>query len=311
MKAIRIHSFGDASVLKYEEAPLPDIRADDVLVRVGAAAVNPVDWFIRYGHMAEWIPHSLPLILGCDVSGVVESVGEGVSDWAAGDEVFARTDLARDGTYAEYVAVRAADVAPKPDDLDHVEAAAIPHAALTAWQALFEIGHLATGQRVLIHAAAGGVGSFAVQLAKWRGAEVVGTASANHLAFVEGLGADEVVDYTAVRFEEVVQDADVVLDAVGGDTQSRSWAVLRPGGVLVSLVEPPSQETAAHRGVRASLLATQANAAQLVELRQLVGAGQLKPFVSTVLPLDEVREAHRQSETRHTQGKIVLRVRDR
>lgn len=308
MRAVRIHSYGDPSVLKYEDAPQPSTRHDDVLVRVHAAAVNPVDWFIRYGHMAQWIPHSLPLILGCDLSGVVESVGVGVSEWTVGDEVFARTDLTRDGTYAEYVTVRAADVAPKPAEVDHVAAAGIPHAALTAWQALFEVGALVAGQRVLIHAAAGGVGSFAVQLAKWRGAEVAGTASANHLAFLEALGVDTVIDYTAVRFEDVVSEVDLVLDAVGGETQSRSWAVLRAGGVLVSLVEPPSQDVAAQHGVRAALLGTQANAAQLVELGRLVSAGHLKPFVSTVFTLQEAREAHRLSETRHAQGKIVLRV---
>ena len=308
MRAVRIHSYGDASVLSHEDAPRPSIGRDDVLVRVHAASVNPVDWFIRYGYMAQWFSHSLPLILGCDVSGVVESVGDEVTQRAVGEEVFARTDLARDGTYAEYVAVRAADVVPKPQESDHLEAAAIPHAALTAWQALFEVGGLAEGQRVLIHAAAGGVGSFAVQLAKWRGAEVVGTASANHLAFLEQLGTDEVVDYTAVPFEDEVRDVDLVIDAVGADTQNRSWSVLRPGGTLVSLVEPPSQEIAARHGVRASLLAAEANASQLTELAGLVSAGKLRPFVGTVLPLQDVREAHRLSETRHAQGKIVLRV---
>jgi NADPH:quinone reductase-like Zn-dependent oxidoreductase len=308
MRAVRIHAYGDPSVLQYEEAPDPTIGRDDVLVRVHAAAVNPVDWAIRYGYLAQWFSHSLPLILGCDVSGEVEAIGGDVVECAVGDEVYARTDLVGDGTYAEYVAVRAADVAPKPPGLDHVQAAAIPHAALTAWQALFDHGQLAEGQMVLIHAAAGGVGSFAVQLAKWRGAKVVGTASANHLAFLDRLGVDEAIDYTAVHFEDVVKEADVVLDAVGGETQKRSWTVLKPGGVLVSLVEPPSEETAAAHGVRVAMVATRANASQLTELAGLVSSGALEPFVSTVLPLAEVREAHRLSETRHTQGKIVLQV---
>lgn len=308
MKAVRIHEYGDPSVLRYEEAPRPTIREGEVLIRIEAAAVNPIDWKTRYGFLSQWFSHSLPLILGWDVSGVVEAVGDSVTQCAVGDDVFSLADPARDGAYAGYIAVRAADVAPKPPALDHLEAAAIPLAGLAAWQALFDFGGLAQGQTVLIHAAAGGVGTFAVQLAKCRGTRVVGTASENHLGFLYGLGVDEAIDYNRVRFDEAVRDVDVVLDAVGGETQHRSWNVLKPGGVLVSVVDPPSAEAAAEHGVRQAFVATQSNASQLTELGRLVSAGALKPVVSAVLPLQDAQQAHTLSETRHTRGKIVLRI---
>jgi NADPH:quinone reductase-like Zn-dependent oxidoreductase len=258
--------------------------------------------------MTQWFHHTLPLILGWDVSGVVEEVGGRVNDFAVGEEVFARPDISRDGAYAEYIAVRAGEVVRKPSSLSHIQAAALPHAALTAWQALFDSAKLAPGQTVLIHGAAGGVGTFAVQLAKWRGAQVIGTASSNNQAFLRQLGVDETIDYTATPLENWVQVADVVLDTVGGETQQRSWGMVKPGGVLVSLVHPPAADMAAAHQVQAHLVAMQPNLDQLKQITELAESGKITPIISTVLPLQEVRQAHMLSESRRTRGKIVLQV---
>src|SRR6266481_5238166 len=229
MKAVRIHTYGGPEVLRYEDAPRPVPAAGEVLIKIHAAAVNPVDWKVRAGHLKDMLKYQLPLIPGWDAAGVIEDVGAGVTRLKRGDEVYTRPDISRDGTYAEYITVREPEVALKPKFLDHVHAAAIPLAALTAWQALFDAGGLSSGQRVLIHAAAGGVGTYAVQLAKWKGAYVIGIASARNHDFVRQLGADEVIDYQTKKFKDSARDIDVVLDAIGGDTQQRSWKVLKPG----------------------------------------------------------------------------------
>jgi NADPH:quinone reductase-like Zn-dependent oxidoreductase len=281
-----------------------------VLIRVHAASINRIDPVVREGYMTAWFNHTLPLTLGCDVSGTVAAVGALVTNVSVGDAVYARTDVARNGSYAEYVAVRGADVAPKPASLDHVQAAAVPHAALTAWQALLEAAELKAGQTVLLHAAAGGVGHFAVQLAKWRGAHVIGTASGNNLDFLRELGVDTAIDYTTTKFEDIAHDVDVVLDTIGAETQQRSWQTLRRGGMLTSLVDFPSQEVAEGRGVRQRMIGTQANSEQLAEIGRLIDAGHVRPTVSHVLPLDRVPEAHGLIETKRTRGKIVLRVAD-
>jgi NADPH:quinone reductase-like Zn-dependent oxidoreductase len=226
----------------------------------------------------------------------------------AGDEVYSRPDIARDGAYAEYIVVRESEVALKPKSIDHIHAAAIPLAALTAWQSLLDAAGLGAGQTVLIHAAAGGVGSFAVQLAKWKGAHVIGTASKHNQDFVRNLGADQTIDYQTTRFEDVAHDVDVVFDTIGGDTQERSWKVLKKGGILVSIIGPPSAEEAAAHGVRQASVFVQPSATQLTELANLVDSGKLKPVVETVLPLSEARRAHELSQTGHMRGKIVLRV---
>jgi NADPH:quinone reductase-like Zn-dependent oxidoreductase len=305
MKAIRIHTYGGPEVLRYEDVPRPVPAAGEVLIKIHAAAVNPVDWKVRAGLVRELLKHQLPLIPGWDAAGVIEDVGAGVARLKRGDEVYTRPDIFRDGTYAEYIAVREPEVALKPKSLDHVHAAAIPLAALTAWQALFDAGGVSAGQRVLIHAAAGGVGSFAVQLAKCKGAYVIGTASANNREFLRGLGADEVIDYNAVRFEDHVHDVDMVLDAMAGETQRRSWKTLKPGGILVSILggveNPPA-------GARHAQVFVQPDAAQLSEIAKLVDAGKVRAIVETVLPLTEARHAQELNETGHTRGKIVLRV---
>jgi NADPH:quinone reductase-like Zn-dependent oxidoreductase len=309
MKAIRFHEYGGPEVLRYEEVPRPEPGEGDVLVRVHAASINPVDWKIRAGYMQAVRPFPLPYILGWDFSGVVESVGAGVTEWKPGDEVYARPDTGRSGAYAEYTAVRAAEIARKPRSLDHVHAAAVPLTALTAWQALFDHGGVAAGHKVLIHAAAGGVGSFAVQFAKIKGAHVAGTASARHHDYLRGLGCDQPVDYTTTRFEEAVRDIDMVLDSMGGEIRARSWKVLKPGGILVSIVgPPPSEEEAKAHGVGSALFLVSPNAAQLTEIASLIDAGQVKVHVEAVFPLAEAARAHELSQTNRVQGKIVLQV---
>jgi NADPH:quinone reductase-like Zn-dependent oxidoreductase len=305
MKAVRIHRHGGPEVLQYEEAPRPTIGDDEVLIRVHAAAVNPLDWKVRANYFNDE-PSTFPVILGFDVAGVIEAVGTNVQNFMLGDEVYAAPDT---GGYAEYVAVPAIEVAHKPRTLDYVQAAALPIAMLTAWQTLLDEAQLETGQTVLIHGAAGGVGSMAVQLAKWRGAQVIGTASAQNLAFLRELGADRVIDYTTTRFETIVRDVDVVLDTVGGETLDRSWTTLKPSGMLISIVDDPSPATAAAHGVQQRLVILQTPSGQrLAQIARLVDAGHLKPIVSTVLPLHQVGQAHRLIESRHTRGKIVLQV---
>ncbi len=267
-----------------------------------------MDWKIREGYLKGRVDHSLPLVLGWDLSGVVEATGPGVTRLKAGDEVYSRPDITRDGAYAEYIVVRETEVALKTKSIDHIQAAAIPLAALTAWQSLFDAAGLSAGQTVLIHAAAGGVGSFAVQLTNWKGAHVIGTASKRNQDFVRNLGADETIDYQTTRFEDLVHDVDVVFDTIGGDTQKRSWKVLKQGGILVSIVGPPSAETAAAHGVRQVPVFVQPNATQLAEIANLVDSGKLRSVVETVLPLSEARRAHELSQAGHTRGKIVLRV---
>lgn len=307
MKAVRIHAYGPSSALAYEDAPRPEPGEQDVLIRVQAASVNPVDLAFRAGYMTSFIPLDLPAILGCDVAGIVHAVGSGVRNLRVGEEVYARTDLNRLGGYAEYALVSAAEVVRKPITLNFTQAAALPHAALTAWRSLFDAGQLSAGQTVLIHAAAGGVGSVAVQLAKYKGARVIGTASAVNQDFLADLGVDECIDYTASPFEEKVQGVDMVFDTVGGETQERSLKTLKPGGVLVSVVSPPSAESAAAHGVRAVMAGGMPPVAPvLTEVSMLVEAGKLKPVVSHILPLAEARRAHDMIVTRHTRGKIIL-----
>jgi NADPH:quinone reductase-like Zn-dependent oxidoreductase len=308
MKAVRIRTYGGPAVLAYEDAPRPTAGNGEVLIRVYASTVNPFDCAVRAGYMSGYFQYTLPLVLGTDVSGVVEAVGAGVTDFSPGDAVYARAGLFRDGANAEYVVAFASDVAAKPPSLDHLHAAALPHVTLTAWQALIEMAQLSAGQTVLIHGAAGGVGHIAVQLAHWRGAKVIGTASVN-LDVLHELKVEQVIDYRTTPFESVVHDVDVVLDTVGGDVQQRSYAVLKPGGLLLSTIQPPSEETAQEYGVRAQYVGASPPVGKtLTEVAGLVASGQLKPMVSAVLPLSETRQAHEMIEGKHTRGKIVLQV---
>jgi len=308
MKAVQIHDYGGLDVLQYEDAPRPVPGAGEVLIRVHATTINPFDCAVRAGYMGQYFNYTFPLILGTDVSGIVEEVGDGVTDISPGDIVYTRAGIYRNGSHAEFVVAIASDVAAKPSSLDHMNSAALPHVMLTAWQGLIEFADLSEGQTILIHAAAGGVGHIAVQLAKWRGANVIGTASVN-LSFLDELGVDEKIDYTKTAFEDVAKDVDVVLDLLGGETQQRSWQTLKPGGMLISTVEPPSQETASAHGVRQHMIGTSPPVRKvLTEASKLVENGQLNPHVSAVLPLEDIRKAHEMSESRHTRGKIVLQV---
>ena len=308
MKAVRIHAYGGPEVLTYEDVSVPAIAEDDVLIRVHAAAINPVDWKVREGYLQGFIDYDLPLTLGWDVSGVVEAVGENVTTFRPGDEVYSRPDIKRNGAYAEYIAVKASEVAFKPKTVDHIHAAAVPLAGITAWHCLFETAGLTAGQRVLIHAAAGGVGSYAVQLARWKGAHVIGTASARNQDFLFQLEADEIIDYQTTQFEGVVQPVDVVFDTVGGEVQERSWQVVKPGGILVSVVSPPPEEKAAAHQCRSAYVFIQPRADWLSEIAQLIDSGQVKPIIETVLPLSQADAAHKLSQSGHTRGKIVLQV---
>ena len=308
MKAVRIHGYGGADVLTYEEASRPTAGPGEVLIRVFATTVNPFDCAARAGYMDSWFHYTFPLIMGTDVSGIIEEVGEGVTDFGPGDTVYGRTGVFRDGANAEYAVAFASDVAFKPQSLDHIHAAALPHVTLTAWQGLYELANLSAGQTVLIHAAAGGVGHIAVQLAKLRGAKVIGTASV-HLDFIKELGVDEAIDYATTAFENVVSDVDVVFDLVGGETQERSWKVLKPGGIMVSTIQPPSEETAAAHGVRTGFIMSAPPIREtLTKVAEMVDNGELKVTVSTILPLEEIRKAHELIEAKHTHGKIVLQV---
>lgn len=308
MKAIRIHGYGDIETLSYEDAPLPEPGPDDVRVRVHAAAVNPVDWKIRAGYLAEMVPHQMPLTLGWDVSGVVDQVGADVTHLSVGDAVYSRPDIARNGSYAEYMVVRASEVAAKPETLSHDEAAAVPLAGLTAWQALFDHAQLKKGERVLIHAGAGGVGSFAVQFAKWAGAHVIATASAANEALVRDLGADEFVDYRSQRFEDVIAKVDVVFDTIGGDTQARSVQLLKSGGRLISVVGAPDADTLAAVGATGGVFMVQPSSEGLGRIAGLIDAGTVRVLIDSVFPLSEARAAHTKSQTGRAKGKIVLEV---
>ncbi|HEX4265574.1 MAG TPA: NADP-dependent oxidoreductase [Verrucomicrobiae bacterium] len=305
MKAIQIHKFGGPEVLKLEDVPRPEPGANEVQVRIHAAGVNPVDWKIREGKMGQ-IP--LPSIMGVEFSGEVEALGPEVTEFRVGEAVFGSVSDSSGG-YAEYALAPVSQIIEKPAALDHVRAAALPVASMTAWQALFDEAKLRKGQKVLIHAAAGGVGGFAVQFAKWKGAYVIGTASGANADLVRSLGAHEVIDYRTSRFEEIVQDADMVFDTVGGETQERSWKVLKKGGVLVSIVQPPSEKTAAAHGARGIFMRQDSTRTEeLRQIAELVASGQIKVIVETILPLREARKAQELSQRGHAHGKIVLAI---
>jgi NADPH:quinone reductase-like Zn-dependent oxidoreductase len=308
MKAVQFHSHGDAGVLVLEETARPQAAADEVLIRVHAAGVNPLDWKVRDGHLKARMQHRLPLIPGWDVSGVVKALGPGVTAFKTGDAVYGMLDFMRNGAYAEYVAAGTRNLVIKPNTIDPIQAGAVPLAALTAWQSLFEVAGLESGQTVLIHAAAGGVGHFAVQFAKWKEARVIGTASAVNKTFLRELGADEVIDYTSTKLEEAVRDVDVVLDTIGGETRQRSWQVLKKGGILVATLGISPHETAQYPGLRGKGIMVHPDTAQLTQIATLIDEGHLKPVVTTILPLAEAARAHEISQTGHVRGKIVLQV---
>jgi NADPH:quinone reductase-like Zn-dependent oxidoreductase len=308
MKAVRLHRQGGPEQLVYEDAPKPELGAGDALIRVHATGITPAELTYTETYTNCDGSARLPAIPGHEVSGVVESVADGVSDVSIGDEVYALTSFCRDGAAADYVAVHAADLAPKPKTIDHMQAAAVPLSALTAWQAFFDHAQLAPGQRVLIHGASGGVGSFAVQIARWHGAYVVGTASAENRDFLLRLGANEVIDYRHAPFEQAVREVDVVLDTIGGETRERSWQVLKPTGILVSLPGPiPESEGPAH-GKRGVFFIVQPNREQLGKIAALIDSGVIRPVIAETIPLAKARQAFERGVAGHTRGKLVLAV---
>jgi NADPH:quinone reductase-like Zn-dependent oxidoreductase len=308
MKAIRIHEFGGPDVLELEDIEVPQPKADEVLIRVYASSVNPVDGKIVAGEAAQKFPTKFPLTIGWDVSGVIEQAGNQVRNFSIGDEVYGRPFPTQNGAFAEYVVIKADEIALKPRSIDHIHAAAVPLAGLTAWQGLFKFGKLEKGQKVLIHGASGGVGSFAVQFAKWKGAEVIGTASADNLAFIKQLGADQAIDHHNQRFEEEIKDVDLVLDLIGGETQQRSPAVIKAGGILVTTVAPEFKAEAQEKGIRIEGFMAQSYPEDLVQIAGLIDQGMVSPVVSAVLNLEDAREAEELNGKHHTRGKVVIKV---
>jgi NADPH:quinone reductase-like Zn-dependent oxidoreductase len=309
MKAMLMHSLGGPRQLVYEEIEKPVLDPGDALIRVIATSItkDELSWPPTY-KTKDGQPR-LPTIPGHEFAGIVDSVAAGVSDVKAGDEVFGLASFWRNGSAAEYVAVAATDVAPKPKTLNFEQAATVPLAGLTAWQALFDHGKLQAKQRVLIHGAAGGVGTFLVQLAHWKGAYVIATASATHTEFLRQLGADEVINYEEQKFEEVVKDVDLVVDTVGGDVFERSRVVLSPTGMLISVVEMVVPEPAAERP-RELFFIVEPNRAELIELGRLIDAGKIKTAIAEVFPLEQAVKAFEKGLAGHVRGKIVLRVGD-
>jgi NADPH:quinone reductase-like Zn-dependent oxidoreductase len=310
MKAIVIHEYGGPEVLKYEDVPQPEPKQDQLLIRVIAAGVNPVDGMIRSGMFDREGHRAFPVILGGDISGVVEKVGNKITKFKSGDPVFAYASLDNSGGYAQYALVMEREAAPKPKSLTYVEAAAVPIVALTAWQALIDTAKLKTGQTVLIHGGSGGVGSFAIQIAKAHGAKVIGTASTANQELLKQLGADVTIDYTKQNFEDIAKDVDVVLDSIGKDTLARSYGVVKKGGIIVSLVARPDPAELEKHGIRGEALSVDPNSDELTAIGKLIDQKKINVIVSQTFPLSEARKAQEQVATGHTRGKIVLKIAD-
>jgi NADPH:quinone reductase-like Zn-dependent oxidoreductase len=310
MKAAYIEAYGPLEeAVRVGERPAPRAGTHDVLIEVHAAGINPIDWKIAEGHAEAWIPLVLPVVLGNEAAGVVTAVGSGVTRFKPGDEVYVRVDGLRAGAYAELLAVDEKLAALKPRSVDFIAAAAVPLAGLTAWQILTEQLKLQRGQTVLVHAGSGGVGSFAIQFAKHLGARVVTTAGPQGVELAKSLGADEVVDYTSRRFEDAVKNADAVFDTIGGQTQVRSLAVLKRGGVLASIVGlAVTPEAAAAAGVQLKAAFMRPDGTQLAEIARLIDAGAVKPVVHCAFTLDEAKLALVASRAGHAKGKLVLQV---
>jgi NADPH:quinone reductase-like Zn-dependent oxidoreductase len=308
MKAIVAHEYGGPEVLQLEDAPQPEPKENEMLVRVIACGVNPADPLVLSGKYAKEFGTHLPLIPGYDVAGVVTKIGANVTHLKAGDAVYGYALFG--GGWAEYATLADFEATLKPSSLSFVEAAAVPLAALTAWQALVDTAKLEAGQTVLIHGGSGGVGSFAIQIAKARGAKVFATASTTNQDLLKELGVDVPIDYTKTKFEEVARDVDVVLDPVGHDTLARSYALVKKCGIVISLVSRVDPAEVEKHGIRGASLSVKPDAGELAEITKLINAGKIKPRVTEVLPLADARKATEQAETHHTRGKIVLKIAD-
>ena len=308
MRAVVAHEYGAPDVLKIEQVQRPEPGDDEVLVRVIASSVNPADPLTLSGKYAKEFGTHLPLIAGYDIAGVVEKTGANITQLKVGDAVYGYPTFG--GGWADYVTVKEWEVAAKPKSLNFVEAAAVPMGALTAWQSLVDVAKLQPGQTVLIHGGSGGVGSFAVQIAKARGAKVIATASTANQDLLKQLGADVAVDYTKTKFEDVAKDVDAVLDPVGKDTLARSYGVVKKGGIVMSLVARPDPEELKKHGIRGTGIASHPDAEDLKQVAQLIDSGKIKPTVTEVLALTDAIKAQQQAATHHTRGKVVLRIAD-
>jgi NADPH:quinone reductase-like Zn-dependent oxidoreductase len=308
MKAIVVHDYGGPEVLKYEDRPKPEPKEDQILVRVIAAGVNPVDDASRSEKYAKFFGITLPFIPGYDIAGVVEKAGAKISKFKAGDPVYAYLNLKDGGGYADYAVATEVEAAKKPKWISFTEAAAVPVCALTAWQALIDKAKLSAGQTVLVHGGSGGVGSFAIQIAKARGAKVIATASTRNQDLLKQLGADVAVDYTKQKFEDFAKDVDVVLDSVGKDTLARSYGVVKKGGFIVTIVARIDQAELDKHGIRGASLGVEPTSSQLVEIGKLIDEKKIKVIISQTFPLSEAAKAQEQVATGHTRGKIVLKV---
>ncbi|QXE02540.1 NADP-dependent oxidoreductase [Terribacillus sp. DMT04] len=310
MRAIIINEYGSKDVLKEQELPKPELKANQVLVEVYATSINPIDWKLRAGYLKQMLDWSFPIILGWDVAGKIVEVGDEVKDYQVGDEVFARPDTTREGTYAEFTTVDEELLAKKPSNLTFEEAASIPLAGLTAWQCLVDNTKVKQGDKVLIQAGAGGVGSLAIQMAKHLGAYVATTASEKNEAYVKELGADEFIDYRTQQFEEELSDYDAVVDTMGGDILDKSFQILKSGGRLVTIAGQPDEELAEKHQVTASSYWLTPNGKQLGEIGELLEKEIVKPQVGSVygFSVEDLQKAHELSETHHAKGKIVIKV---
>jgi len=308
MKAIVAHEYGGPDVLKYEDVPLPEPKENEILVRVIASGVNPADPLILNGKYAKEFGTHLPLVLGYDMAGVVVRAGAKVTKLRVGDPVYAY--LLWGGGWAEYCISNEGESAIKPKSLGFIEASAVPLAALTAWQALIDIGKIENGQTVLIHGGSGGVGSFAIQIAKAHGARVIATASTANQDVLKQLGAEVAIDYTKQKFEEIAHDVDLVLDPVGRDTLARSYGVVKKGGIVVTIVSRCDQAELKKHEIRGASLSSHPDSGELGEITKLIDGGKIKPIVTEVLPLTDAAKADAQAETHHTRGKIVLKIAD-
>ncbi|MDF1761752.1 MAG: NADP-dependent oxidoreductase [Coxiellaceae bacterium] len=315
MKAMAIETFGDVDIVKSMDLPKPVAGDDEVLIKITHAGINPVDWKICQGAFKDFYPYQFPIILGWDAAGVVEQVGSAVSDYQLGDKVYAycRKEEIQHGTFAEYVVVDQNALAVIPNNISLSQAAGIPLVALTAWQSLFDFAELQSGQRVLIHAGAGGVGSLAIQFAKHAGAKVYTTASEKNHDYLKQLGADVVIDYNQQDFVATMKQlepegVDVVYDTVGAETQQRSFDLVKKGGVLVSIVEPPNEERSAELGLKTGFVFVAPNSEQLKKITHLIEQGTVIPAVTTELPFDQAVDALQQNLSRHVCGKLVLSV---
>ena len=308
MKAAVAHEYGGADKLKIEDVPVPEPKENEVLVRVIASGVNPADPLILGGKFAKEFGTHLPLVLGYDMAGVVVKTGAKVTKLKVGDPVYAY--LLWGGGWAEYCISNEGESAIKPKSLSFAEASAVPLAALTAWQALVDVGKVQTGQTVLIHGGSGGVGSFAIQIAKARGARVIATASTANQDLLKQLGADMAIDYTRQKFEELVHDVDFALMPVGGETMARTYGVIKKGGIMATLISRADQAELQKHGIHGAPIGSHPDSAELAEITKLIDAGKIKPVVTQILPLTDAAKADEQAETHHTRGKIVLKIAD-